>query len=77
MIYTDPENPDSDGNEKMSRMRLMLADEAGASTMECLYCGARSESTPPYAVMYCHCRSVREDAGINPRVVPPLLARAA
>ena len=62
----------------MSRMRLMLANEAGESTMECLYCGARSESRPPYAVMYCHCRSVREDAGIPaPRVVQPRLARAA
>jgi len=45
----------------MSRMRLMQADEAGASALECLYCGARSESKPPYAVMYCDCRYARED----------------
>lgn len=45
----------------MSRMRLMQADETGASALECLYCGARTESRPPYAVMYCHCRSLRED----------------
>lgn len=45
----------------MSRMRLMQADDTGASALECLYCGARSESRPPYAVMYCHCRSLQEE----------------
>lgn len=60
----------------MSRMRLMLADEAGASTMECLYCGARAASTPPYAVMYCDCRSVREH-GHARHDARPFVARAA
>ena len=40
----------------------MQADEAGATALECLYCGARAASTPPYAVVYCDCRSVRERA---------------
>jgi hypothetical protein len=39
-------------------MRLMQADEAGATALECLYCGARAAMEPPYAVVYCHCRSV-------------------
>ena len=47
----------------MSRMRLMQADEAGASALVCLYCGARAESKPPYAVVYCHCRSVAVQQG--------------
>ncbi|HEX2208889.1 MAG TPA: hypothetical protein VHG93_14515 [Longimicrobium sp.] len=41
----------------MSRMRLMQAGDAGATALECLYCGARAECRPPYAVVYCHCRS--------------------
>ena len=36
----------------------MQADETGASALVCLYCGAEQESTPPWAVVYCHCRSV-------------------
>lgn len=39
-------------------MRLMQADETGATALVCLYCGAEQESAPPYAVAYCHCRSV-------------------
>jgi hypothetical protein len=41
----------------MSRMRLMQADKAGATALVCLYCGAEAESKPPYAVVYCHCRT--------------------
>ena len=41
----------------MSRMRLMRADEPGSNALECLYCGATAESRPPYAVVYCDCRS--------------------
>lgn len=61
----------------MSRMRLMQADESGASALECLYCGARSESRPPYAVMYCDCRSREEGDTVAHRAAPPRLARAA
>ena len=38
-------------------MRLMQAPEGGAAALECLYCGAQEQSGPPYAVVYCHCRS--------------------
>jgi hypothetical protein len=56
-------------------MRLMQADEAGASALECLYCGARSAFAPPYAVKYCDCRYPRRDgAGGHPL---PRTARAA
>jgi hypothetical protein len=58
-------------------MRLMQADESGASALECLYCGARSESRPPYAVMYCDCRYPRQDGDAAPRNTLPLAARAA
>ena len=47
----------------MSRMRLMQTAGTGASELECLYCGATTESKPPYAVVYCHCRSTREMDG--------------
>ena len=42
-----------------------MVDRAGTSALECLYCGATAESTPPYAVAYCHCRS--GDAALPPR----------
>ena len=62
----------------MSRMRLMQADEAGATALECLYCGARCASTPPYAVMYCDCRSVREEGdAASPRSTRSFAALAA
>lgn len=47
----------------MSRMRLMQGDEAGATALVCLYCGAQAESKPPYAVIYCHCRSDGAERG--------------
>lgn len=40
----------------------MQGDRAGATALVCLYCGAQAESTPPYAVMYCHCRSAERAA---------------
>lgn len=59
----------------MSRMRLMQADATGASALECLYCGARAESSAP--VVYCDCRYAREDgAAASARKTRPL-ARAA
>ncbi len=40
-----------------------MQDVAGATALECLYCGARKKSEPPYAVLYCHCRSAGADHG--------------
>jgi hypothetical protein len=52
----------------------MQADESGASALECLYCGRRAPSTPPYGVMYCDCR-YRGEAAWRPSQPPA--ARAA
>lgn len=41
----------------MSRMRLMEAGGARAGALVCMHCGAEAESKPPYAVIYCDCRS--------------------
>ncbi|HEV3050760.1 MAG TPA: hypothetical protein VGX50_10640 [Longimicrobium sp.] len=54
----------------MSRMRLMQSAEGGVAALECLYCGAQAQSGPPYAVVYCHCRSYgaeRHTPGAAPR----------
>jgi hypothetical protein len=51
-------------------MRLMQSAEGGAAALECLYCGAQAQSGPPYAVVYCHCRSYgaeRHPPGAAPR----------
>jgi hypothetical protein len=41
----------------MSRMRLMEAGGARAGALVCMHCGAEKASRPPYAVVYCDCRS--------------------
>lgn len=59
----------------MSRMRLMDAG-TGAGRLVCLYCGAEAESRPPYAVMYCDCRSVAASLPTRAHGAPGV-ARAA
>jgi hypothetical protein len=34
-----------------------MGENGRASMLTCVYCGAELESTPPYAVMYCDCRT--------------------
>jgi hypothetical protein len=46
---------------------MMQADETGATALVCLYCGAEQVSAPPYAVAYCHCRSVAAET-LPPRM---------
>ncbi|HEV2149847.1 MAG TPA: hypothetical protein VGR37_20785 [Longimicrobiaceae bacterium] len=60
----------------MSRMRLMEGG-AGATALVCLYCGAETESKPPYEVMYCDCRSVRDGCDAVSRPTLPSVGRAA